>query len=447
MELKRKLFSLIIFIFVSHVKSLSQRDLLLGYDKETSSNASACVTIEFFLQHLMYFDPKWGIHLSGIFILQWMDDRLTWNDSDSKYEATEISININKIWTPSLVLSNSMNGLKIDGQSENRRDEQVNVSMKGHVTWMTHANLDPYCPTDNRFGNRQFCQLVMGASYGKTKRFDFKLNSDTFDLKANVDNHNLKLCGTRSMLNKDAFGNSIVHFKFWFRPLTTTAGYVYFSARALLVASISSCSVFVFKMPADAGRIEFISIMLIVTNLVDPSTLDIAFHEVIYYVLIFSYVLTGVCLIVVVLRVVIIPYDRILSVCSKCICCRHRNAKTLTKRKNTLKTRVSSKLLTVRQARKSFHEKEDINDETEGASVEMSTTHANENRETDLLEQLDNEQAENDFYDRRNFRLFVGVYIFEFFVAMVYSVGSGMSISACEFEDVFNIDQGYYDIT
>ena len=171
-----------------------------------------------------YADPNWGVFLSVIFILEWMDARFTWNDSDIKHETNWLLIDINKIWTPSLVLTNSINGLKIDGQSENRKDEQVNVSMNDHVTWMTHANLDPYCPTDNRFRSRQFCQLVMAASYGKPKRIDFKLNSDIFDLKANEGNHNLKLCGSRSMLNKDAFGNCIVDFKFLFRPLVTTIG-------------------------------------------------------------------------------------------------------------------------------------------------------------------------------------------------------------------------------
>ena len=80
-------------------------------------------------------------------------------------------------------------------------------------------------------------------------------------------------------------------------------------------------------------------------------------------------------------------------------------------------------------------------------SVEMSTLHANENQETGSLEQLDGELVENELYDRRNFRLFVGIYIFAFCVAMMFSFGNAANITACEMEDVFHITQGYHDIT
>ena len=145
------------------------------------------------------------------------------------------------------------------------------------------------------------------------------------------------------------------------------------------------------------------------------------------------------CLIVVVLRVVIIPYDRIL----KC-CCPNRKTKPVTKRKYTLKTRVVSQLLTVRQARKSFFEQENANGESEGASAEISTFHANE---TGTPEQSDDEQVENDMYDRRNFRLFAGLYAFAFVTAVLVPITNVMNLTPCETDDVFHIKQGYHDIT
>ena len=163
------------------------------------------------------------------------------------------------------------------------------------------------------------------------------------------------------------------------------------------------------------------------------------------------------------LRVVIIPYDRILSwpviqaISSKCACCcRCSKTKSLTKLKNALKTRVSCKLQTVRQARKSLHETEDVNDETKDvndetdeASVEISQKLVKENQETEylLIEQSGHEQSEDDIYDRRNFRLFGGLYVIGLFVAMVFSIESATNISSCEREDVFHITQGYHDIT
>ena len=252
----------------------------------------------------------------------------------------------------------------------------------------------------------------------------------------------------KTTLETDPFENSVVVLKIWFRRVTSVVGNIYYIARITLIALIASSSVFVFKMPTVTSRIEFISIMLIVTNIVDLSTLEISWHELTYSVLVFAYVLISAFLIIPVLRIWTVPYDAILS-CSfikaiSAICNCYRSSKkdkvsTIRspesverhKKRYTLKTRTSMNLPIVRQSRTSRHEMEDGNEDSVRTSI--LETSLGEIQETD---QSENENAKDEKYDSRSFKLFIAFCIFVFSAAMLFSVGSSLNFTACELESI-----------
>ena len=433
MEPKHVLFILIIFMLVCNAQSIEEPDLLLSYNKTIISNSSRTITVEFFLQQVNDFDPDSGMLLSGILVLEWVDDRLSWNDSYRKSETTGMLIDINKIWIPSLDLSNSMGGLRLDGQSEKQINEEAYVNMDGHVTWKTRVFLDPYCPSDNTRSNKQSCYLSLVAANIKANKFDFNLNLNQLDLKAYIQNYNWKLCGTKSNMTKDAFGNDAVIFKMWFRRNLSVEGAVDYVSRITLVTLIAGTSVCVFKIPADSGRIELISIILIVTNIFDPNTLQTAYQKSIYNIIVFVFVLLDMSLIIIVLRVVIIPYEGILSCpgirAISSICC--SSGKKTTKKTYSLKER--GRLPTVRQARNSHHEINEVIEETDATSADRVSL--NENQETNKSTQED-ELAEDAIYDSRNFKLFIFIYLLVYLGGFVICVRNDIITANCE-SDIF----------
>ena len=428
MEVKHGLIISVLFMHVCHFHSLAEHDILLGYDKNIISNATNNITIELFLQQLKEFDPDYGMSLSGIFVLEWVDDRLSRNDSDKTYETNDMSIDINKIWIPSLDLSNSVDGLRLDGQGEKQINEGAYVRLNGHVTWRIRAFLDPYCPSKNAHSNKQSCHLAMIAANVTGNQFDLKLNRDTFDLKAYVENYNWKLCGTKATTNKDAFGQNVVIFQMWYRQYLSWVGVVDFYSRITIVTFIAGTSSCVFKISKEGGRVELISIILIVTNLFDPNTLETAYQKVIYNIFVFIYLLLDMTILMIVLGVVKIPYDSI-CLCVKKSFCQSNNEKT-TKSNNSLQKH--NRLSTVRRSRSSQHETNDSTREPDGSSLEMPPMYLNENQETD---QLENELAEEKVYDSRNFELFAGIYIVAFLTVLVINIRNDFITAICESEN------------
>ena len=173
-----------------------------------------------------------------------------------------------------------------------------------------------------------------------------------------------------------------------------------FFIRITLVSLMASSTVYAFKMSADPNKIEFIAIMLIVTNIVDPSTLENKMNEFLYFFLISAFVLISIVIMLIVLRIWTVPYDCIFFFCP---CLSDKNT-TIPKTKFS-KKHISNRLRTLSQARKRPAIKDD-NEQTDENSVEISPMSPNENQESD---QLTNELIEDEIYDRRNFIFYASI--------------------------------------
>ena len=418
MEVKYGLFSLIISTLVCHVLSISERQLLLGYDRALSLNIKHIVTIDFFYQNLIHFDVTHGMILSGVFTLEWYDEQLTWNNSDrksnttgkifGKYGRRGMLIDINKIWSPSIYLSNSKSGIKIDGQSEDRKNEQAYVSMNGHVIWMPFAVLDPFCPSTDHdsYSYHQRCVFYMIELAPNLDVLGFKLKRHNIHGDKLVNNY-WDVCSITSSVGSLKIFDSTyrtVFYTMYLEYKVSEIGFIDFISRIVLITLISSCSVFVFKMPADpASRIELISIVLIVTNIFDTSTLETSYMKSFYNILLCVNVVISVALIIIVLGILKIPYD---SICSQ-----SRNAEMTTERIYTIQQRISMDLTLVRLSRRAHR----LPDREQDADEEINGT--SENRENGQFEnELFDEERR---YDGRNFVLFSVIYFTVFLVCYV----------------------------
>lgn len=357
MEVKYGLVNLIILMCVCHALSISELELLSGYDRWISSNTHRNVNIHLMFRSLIDFDPYSALSLYGEFRFEWVDDQLTWNDSDIKHNTPDIStgnfnttdvrigkhdamdklignfnttdikfnstninttnsryntngmlINIHKIWSPSIDLLNSMKGLRIDGQSEDRRNEHAYVSMDGHVTWKARAVLDPVCSGNYDWNplNAYYCKFSIAhvTSYSYVaNNFDFQLTS----IYGYTENRRWIQCGTTSKVkydHDDFYNPSLVVYEIWLNNRSLSVGHFDFITRILLIALISGCSICVFKMPPDpVGRIALISTVLLVTNLFDSSTLETPLMKTCYNVLLCANVLICFLLIIIVLGI------------------------------------------------------------------------------------------------------------------------------------------------
>ncbi|XP_015785063.1 neuronal acetylcholine receptor subunit alpha-6-like [Tetranychus urticae] len=149
----------------SAIKAL-RSDLLKNYDRYSRpvKQPSTCINVTFTLGIAEIIDVdiiEQTFHLSGVLILRWKDEFLTW-DPSKYYGIKKLKFDSNEIWTPDIVVFNMAvgnNWIGVDSHSiiEVNYDGKINLRLPSNLAVGCYIDLADY-PFD-----KQLCSLYFGS--------------------------------------------------------------------------------------------------------------------------------------------------------------------------------------------------------------------------------------------------------------------------------------------
>ncbi|XP_061185502.1 neuronal acetylcholine receptor subunit beta-3-like [Saccostrea echinata] len=271
--------------------------LLTGYDKELRPGIDRAfplqVNTSYFLFSINEFDMDTGkFTLTGFFLQQWFDERLSWDPANHNQTNSTIILQ-NKIWLPNLINTNPFEDIRGLGSEL----ISVRVSSTGLCEWYALQVLEVICDPDvSKFPfDTQYC--TMKFFIGGYLPYEVNVNFVTSEVFLQLYHENgvweITASTTHTKLNLYGYEEVVVGLHLKRRTAYYTVSLI------LPVLAISVLLGFVFILPPESGeRLGFsttvlLSIVLYLTLIQDmlPESSE-PNVSIIGYILV-SYVMTG----------------------------------------------------------------------------------------------------------------------------------------------------------
>ncbi|XP_060074961.1 neuronal acetylcholine receptor subunit beta-3-like [Ylistrum balloti] len=225
-----------------------------GYDQRIrpvlNQSDPLLVEMSFFLSSINEFDEKsQKLVIAGWFIIQWTDEVLNWNTSEFG-NISQVHIDGNSIWLPSIALVNTFGRINMLSQSSTN----AVVHADGKVKWFPADSFVVTCEVDITYYpfDTQECSLVFEIWNSPSSEVALVATSKSFDISSFKENVEWSIVKSEVQNRERDYGVSISFIDYFFhlqrRPKFVVLTII---APVILLAFLNIC---VFLIPLSSGE-------------------------------------------------------------------------------------------------------------------------------------------------------------------------------------------------
>lgn len=251
-------------------KTKLRKDLLTNYEKVFQPNEyqfePTNISINFYIRSLHeLLEGKGEIGVVGSLVVGWTDVRLVWNPSDYGGDLNKISVFVNDIWTPYLVLMNPYRKINMILQGE----LACKVWYNGYVSCIPPPNFfEALCDVDVRFYpfDSQNCTLRLYVPGYSSSDLKFQHDSPTINMEMYEEDDVWDLKSNRIFVHTQQIDKrSVETFKV---EIFMERKWHYYMINLSPIFLLDFLQILVFYLPNESGERITFSITVLLTEIV-----------------------------------------------------------------------------------------------------------------------------------------------------------------------------------